>query len=374
MSVEKAIVKARSQLLLDQPFFGTLALRLRVVHDDTVETAATDGKHFYYNEKFISKLDPFQLRGLIAHEVMHCVFNHMTRRQQREHGRWNAACDYAINGYLLNNGFILPKGALHDPKYNDMTAEAIYNVLPASTKPCKWGLILDAGSGSGADNIQSISPAQLEAEWQISIGQAIQTAKSRGKLPGNMEVLVSDILSPRIDWRTVLWPFFTDLSHDNYSWRKPNRAYISEDEYLPSMLEEACGKIAVINDSSGSIDDSQGAQFISELDAVLEQVQPSQIVYIQADCAVRDVKLFERGDRIKDQQLTFNGRGGTAFAPAFKYLFEEHQDVQAVVYLTDLDSGDFNEAEKYVTCPVLWVSVEPRAVAPFGATVYMPPV
>jgi predicted metal-dependent peptidase len=140
------------------------------------------------------------------------------------------------------------------------------------------------------------------------------------------------------------------------------------------MLEEACGKIAVINDSSGSINDSQGAQFISELDAVLEQVQPSQIVYIQADCAVRDVKLFERGDRIKDQQLTFKGRGGTAFAPAFKYLFEEHQDVQAVVYLTDLDSGDFNEAEKYTTCPVLWVSVEPRAVAPFGTTVYMPPV
>ena len=111
-----------------------------------------------------------------------------------------------------------------------------------------------------------------------------------------------------------------------------------------------------------------------ELDAVLEQVQPSQVVYIQADCVVQDVKLFERGDRIKEHQLNFKGRGGTAFAPAFKYLFEEHPDVQAVVYLTDLESNDFNEAEKYVTCPVLWVSVNPRAVAPFGTTVYMPPV
>ena len=99
MSAEGALIKARSQLLMDQPFFGTLAIRLRPVHKDDIKTAATDGFHFFYNEAFVSKLDPVQLRGLIAHEVLHCVFNHMTRRQERDHSLWNVACDYAINGH-----------------------------------------------------------------------------------------------------------------------------------------------------------------------------------------------------------------------------------------------------------------------------------
>jgi predicted metal-dependent peptidase len=372
MSAEGALIKARSQLLMDQPFFGTLALRLRPLQRDDIKTAATDGTHLYYNADFISKLDPIQLRGLIAHEVMHCVFNHTTRRQEREPGLWNVACDYAINDHLIEAGFILPKGALHEPAFKGMSSEAIYNKLlsePKKHKPCPWGVVLDANSGS----VQAGSAAEMESQWQIATGEALAVAKARGRMPANIELFVSEVLDPKVDWRTVLWPFFTELTNDNYSWRKPNRAYISEDEYLPSMYEEACGKVAIINDSSGSIDDATGQQFISELDAVLSQVQPSQVVYVQADAAVQDVKIFDRGERIKDHQLTFKGRGGTAFAPALKFIHDEHPDVQAVVYLTDLESDDFADAEKYVDFPLLWVSTNQRAEAPYGTTVYLPP-
>ena len=138
------------------------------------------------------------------------------------------------------------------------------------------------------------------------------------------------------------------------------------------MYEEACGKVAVVLDSSGSITDEQGQQFISEVDAVLAQVNPEQIIYMQVDHGIQHVQVLDRGQRLTNDDLKFKGRGGTAFAPAFWHLRDNHPDVQAIVYLTDLEANDFHEAEAAATAPVLWVSVSRHLEAPFGTTVYMP--
>jgi predicted metal-dependent peptidase len=76
--VVKAIVAARVNLLLEKPFFGTLATRLTLVDASSwCKTAATEGRHFYYNREFIKSLTPAQLRFLIGHEVLHVVYDHM---------------------------------------------------------------------------------------------------------------------------------------------------------------------------------------------------------------------------------------------------------------------------------------------------------
>jgi predicted metal-dependent peptidase len=373
MSVHAALVRARAQLLMEQPFFGTLALRLKVVEKEDIETAAVDGTHLFYNPAFIDKLDPIQVRGLVAHEVMHCVLNHMTRRQERNFERWNVACDHAINLHLIDAGFVLPKGGLADPAFRDMSAEAIYNKLPDKVKMCKWGMVFDSNSPqSNSQDTEPLSIGQVESQWQIAVGEAISVAKGRGKLPGFIELLTAEIITPKVPWKTVLWPWFTELTNNDYSWRKPNRAYISEDEYLPSMYEEACGKIAVIFDTSGSVPDAAGKVFFSEMDAIIEQVRPSSIVFIQSDASVQDVKILDSCDKLQDCDRKFKGRGGTKFTPAFHRLYEEHPDVQAIVYLTDLESDDFDTAEQYATAPTLWVSTNDRAKAPFGVTIYMP--
>ena len=150
MSAESDMLKARAQLLMDQPFFGALALRLKLIQDnDNCDTAATDGVRLIYNSDYIEKLDTVTRKGLIAHEVMHCVFNHMTRRQERDPKLWNIATDFAINNHLIECDFVLPQGALVDDKYGDMTAEKIYANLDHENPPkqCPWGMVLDAGAG-----------------------------------------------------------------------------------------------------------------------------------------------------------------------------------------------------------------------------------
>ena len=128
MSAENQILKARTKLLIEQPFFGTLALRLKVVEKPEIDTAATDGKHLFYNADFINKLTIHETVGLVAHEVMHCVLQHMTRRQDRHPTIWNVAGDYKINGDLLSTGFILPEGGLVDTEgeFDNDTTDAVY--------------------------------------------------------------------------------------------------------------------------------------------------------------------------------------------------------------------------------------------------------
>lgn len=363
MSAESDMLKARAQLLMDQPFFGALALRLKLVQDnDNCDTAATDGIRLVYNSKYIGKLDTVTRKGLIAHEVMHCVFNHMTRRQERDPKLWNIAADYAINNHLIDCGFVLPEGGLIDEKYKDMTAEKIYANLDHEDPPkqCAWGMVLDAGAGQ----LQAGSNAALESEWQVAVTQAAEVAKRAGKLPGSMQNFIQDIIKPVVDWRTVLWPFCTALTNDDYSWRKPHRAYISEDEYLPSMLTESAGHLGVVIDSSGSCE-NYWKQFVNEMAAIHSELRPTQVTVLHVDTCVQHVDEVMPDDIFPKSPI--KGGGGTAFEPAFNYFNEHHPDVEAVVYLTDLESNDFGEEPPY---PVLWVSTE-RHEAPWGQTCYI---
>ena len=97
------LVTARIALLLKHPFFGNLATRLKLVNaDDWIPTAGTDGRHFYYNTKFIDSLTPKEAEFLFGHEVLHNVFEHMLLRQgDRQPVLWNIAADYAVNQILV---------------------------------------------------------------------------------------------------------------------------------------------------------------------------------------------------------------------------------------------------------------------------------
>ena len=362
MSAESAMLKARAQLLMDQPFFGTLALRLKLVSTEDTETAATDGTRLLYNPKFINKLTSLTTKGLLAHEVMHCVFSHMTRRQERDSKRWNIATDYAINLHLKDCGFVLPDGGLVDEKYRDMSAEEIYNKLDKDNPPkqCAWGMVIDAGSGQ----VEAGSNAALESEWQVAVNEAHQVAKAAGKLPGNVERFIEEIIDPIVDWRTILWPFCMSLTNDDYTWRKPNRAYISEDEYLPAMYNEAAGHIAVIIDSSGSCEDYY-QQFMSEMAAIHSDLSPEKITIVHCDADVAHTDEVDRFDEFPIKEM--HGGGGTRFSPAFNWINENAPDVEAAVYLTDLECSDYGEEPDY---PVLWVSTT-KDVAPWGETAHI---
>ena len=361
--------KARSRLILDQPFFGTLCLRLKPVEDDKIDTGATDGKSLIYNPKWFAKLSESQRIGFLAHEVMHCVLMHHTRRQERHPTKWNVAADHAINLLLLQNNFILPDGGLHDPQYSNMSTEDIYNQLPEP--PQGWdalgldfggcGGVLDHPDMDGSTQKQSA----IETQETVAINQAAETAKAAGKLPGNMQVLIEAVNQAKVDWRAVLARFLRANNTSDYSWSRPNRRFIGQGLFLPSAHNPCLEEIAIAVDTSGSITDDELQQFTSETTAILHDLNPNKIHFLQFDTDVQDYTEYSREDL--PLKITYQSRGGTCFSPVVDYINEKLPNVAALVYLTDLESNDFADQPSY---PVLWVTTYAEE-APYGEIIKM---
>ena len=373
------ITKARSRLLLDHPFFGTLALRLKVELTKDVPTGATDGVRLLVNPMWFDKLKPIQQTGFVAHEVMHVALLHMLRRNNRDAHKWNIAADYRINNTLVKEGFILPETELVDDKYDDpepMSTEEIYSLLPDDLGDEKggFGVFLkghaDPGGCGGVMDHPSISKGvdvsgAIEADYHVAIQQAAEAARSCGKLSSNLETLVADVLEPKVDWRGVLARFFRSNNKSDFTWIKPNRRFIAQGLYLPSLYNPALDEVAIIVDTSGSVSDEELTQFTSETTAILHDLNPERIHFIQCDTEVNEYTEYTREDL--PLRITYKGRGGTAFSPAFEYISNHCPQVVAAVYLTDLESNDFGPEPHN---PVLWVTTHSEE-ANFGEIIKM---
>ena len=396
---EVRILKARTTLLLDHPFFGTLLFRLGARPCSSIETMATDGRSLFYNPEFVDTLNAAELAGVVAHEVLHPALQHHTRRGDRSQARWNIACDYAINPILIDAGLTLPKGVLIDDRFRGMSAERIYNLIEqeehqtasseqaesepgggigeignnappkdperdqphAPSTPGGVGQVLDAAepeAGVGA------SVAEQARDWQIAVEQAETVAKVAGKLPGGAVRAVEASQAAKVDWRELLRLAWSDTIPADYSWMRPNRRHVWSGLYLPGITSEGVGEIAIAVDCSGSIGSRQLGLFEAEVRSILAGQRPQLVHVIYFDAAVQKTKTYQAGEPIS---LSPVGGGGTDFRPCFGWLDERGIVPQTLVFLTDLCGTFPKEVPPY---PVIWASTEARR-APFGEVIPM---
>lgn len=351
----RKLTAARSKLIMGQPFFGMLALRLALVERSDIPTLAVDGKSVFYNPQFVLGLSDRLCQSAMAHEVMHCVLAHISRRGSREPLRWNYAIDFAANLVLKDSGFEIGDGWLLDNKYRGMTAEQIYSLLPEK---------LSAAGGQGPlDEIMEGTPGSAETdavEWKVATLQAAAAAKAQGKLPASLDRFVEDVTKPQVDWRAQLRQFVTQISKDDYAWSRPNRRYLSAGMYLPGLYSENMGPVVVGIDTSGSITPQVLSAFGSEIRALVHAVRPSELHVVYCDAEVNHVDVFTPYD---DMQFKPHGGGGTDFRPVAAYVQEKNLSPECVVYLTD-GYGPFPERQNV---PWLWCMTT-DVVAPFGET------
>ena len=381
------LVKARTRLLLSQPFFGSLALRLTLIERPTIDTMATDGRAIFYNPEFADALSMAELTGVLAHEIMHPACQHHTRRGERHPGRWNRAADYAINPVLIDNGFRLPKHALLDDAYRDMSAEAIYARLDddppaggeggegaedgkdgenACPDPGGCGGVIDAPSKP--DEHGGITGGAHE--WRQAVAQAAALAKNAGKMPEVLERLVERLLRPKADWASLLRRFIEmSAVQQDYCFSPPNRRFIHQGLYLPSCRGVQIPPIALAIDTSASITEDELNQFAAELTAIIEHCAPEALHVIYCDTRVQGVDVLTPFDL--PLTLEPKGGGGTDFRPPFRYLADEGLEPACLIYLTDLYCNRYPEAPAY---PTLWASLTPVDAArkrhpPFGEVI-----
>lgn len=362
----KRLAKAKTSLILSHPFIGTVALNMPMRLDDSVPTAATNGREVRYNPAFLDELTDEQVTFLVAHECFHPMLEHMYRLKGRQPMRWNKAADYVINQLLTDEkiGKFIPGGCLDRHLYDagKGTSEGIYALLPdegnggGGDAPGGTGNDLEDPGGSPAEQ------AQAQAEWQVKVAQAAQAAKMMGKLSANMERFVGELLRPKVAWQDVLRRFMQRAKTSTRSWARPNRRFLSQGLYLPSVSGETLGEIVVAVDCSGSIGPREIDEFAAEIRAIHEDTQPVATHVVYFDSEVCHVDHFAADDML---HIKPHGGGGTAFSPIFKFVADASITPVACVVLTDLCCDDFGSAPDY---PVLWVSNH-SSKAPWGEVV-----
>lgn len=359
------LTKARANLVMLHPFFGSLALRMKLVEEPGIKTADCDGVTIRYNPKFIDGLSQSKVQGLLAHEVMHPGFLHHTRRGNREPRKWNVACDYAINGILTKANFDLPEKGCINPAYDGMTSEHIYSILPDQSEedgddPGGDGGVRDSPNAINNGGSQSQQNNE-EATWKMAVAQAAHIAKQAGKLPAELERLIGDLLEPILPWRSILRRFATEKRADDFSWSRGNRRFLGQGLYLPSrMSDDAMGTVVVVIDTSGSIGENELNEFASEIKGIVAETRPAKTIVMYCDAMIAHIDEFAPDD---DLVFECHGGGGTDFRPPFEHIEEHCIDPKALIYLTD-GYGPFpNEPPAY---PTLWCINNDQIIPPFG--------
>lgn len=395
---EHRLLRARIQLALQQPFLASALMRLPLRECAGVswcQTMATDGYHIFFNPVWVGRLSDAQMRGVIAHEVLHVLLAHSDRLRSRESKRWNAACDHATNLMLLEQGFALPQGGLYSREFVGLTSEEIYERLDTKVGQTKKrfaaveagvedrddpGVIVDAGEDlllADDPRIARLRDRNTPDQEQLAELRQELRAEAAKHLHGlaaaafKMECEASD--TGTLDWRVLLRQWLYDRIKTDWSMYPYSKRHVHRGLYMPSVGVESPGHIVFAIDTSGSMTEVDLRDIVGELRAFRETF-PCRLTVIQADASIQCVQQFAEFDGTEvPARMSIRGRGGTSFRPVFEWLDQQSgEDSTVILYATD-GFGVFPASKPL--WPVIWVLTAdgvPTQKVPFGMCVRLP--
>jgi predicted metal-dependent peptidase len=386
MTAEDKLTRARVRLYITNPFFGQLASRLILKEaNDWLDTAATDGKHLYYNTKFIDLLSPRETEFLFGHELLHVVYDHLVRKGNRDHFIWNMACDYCVNSDLREykiGHFPSSVPCLYDVKYKNKSAEQVYDLLKKSISADRASNIMgakDEGKGYGKfddhpdfskidiskKGFPCLTEDELEKIRENFKDALIAAANSNpGNVPLGIKRIIQKLVEPTISWKDILQNRLRSKLISDFTWTRPARKSQHLDAILPSMTNDEHISVFVSIDASGSIDQKTITEFLSEIQGMFEEFSSFDVTVSSFDTNLYNPVTFtqDNGDLTTYE---VKGGGGTACSPIFEYLEENDIVPDELVILTDGYITDWGNSNY---CDTTWIikNMNRSIVAPFG--------
>jgi len=385
------LTTARIGLLLKAPFFGNMATRMQLIEaDDWCPTAATNGRNFYYNTKFVNKLSEKKLEFLFAHEILHCVFDHFGRAGSRDRQLCNIAQDYAVNQILVDERIgekITEVKICLDPKFRGLAWEEIYDILYEKAEKISMpellkqlGDLLDEhinedGSapgkeGEGKDGKPGMSKEdaqRIKDEIKEAMVQAAAAAGA-GKVPAAIQRMIKDMTEPKMNWREIVRMDIQSLIKNDYSFTRPNRKAMHSGAVLPGMKNDVTIDVAIAIDMSGSIGEEDATIFLSEIKGIMDQYQDFGI---DIWCFDTDIYNHQRITHDNAEDLLDyvpEGGGGTDFMANWEFMKDRGITPKKLIMFTDgYPCGEWGD-ENY--CDTLFiVKGNLHAESPFGEVI-----
>ena len=355
--VREKLVTARVGMLLRASFFGNLATRLRLINaDEWCATAATDGRNFYYNTRFIEMLKPKEIEFLFGHEVLHVVYDHFGRKGDRDPQLWNIANDFCVNGDLKKHRvgeFITSVPCLYDAEYEGMSSEEVYDILYENAEKISIDDLVDRilddhmdgdgkgggagdqpGQGKGRPTMSDEERQKIRDEIKEAVLSAAQTCDA-GNVPAGVKRIIQNLTEPKMNWRELIRQQIESTIKSDYTFSRPSRKGWDMDAFMPGMKNTDAIDIAVGVDMSGSITDAQGRDFLSEVRGIMESFDTYRIHLFSFDTKVYNTQQFDSENLESIDNYELIGGGGTDFDCIFQYLKDNEIEPKKLVVFTD---------------------------------------
>ncbi len=369
MNLESKISQAKAKLLVDYPYFGTLASKLELILNDDIQAFKGDGKKLEYSSDFLDGASIGEMEFILANGAMHQSLAHENRKNGRSGWLWQMATDMAINDMLVENGLERPNEAQYRIRFQGMYAEEIYAELKSDILRDDEDLEYEADDADDVQNNdekkqekelqeqtqEEILKEQLLAEEAISL---LESEFKRGEAPSHIDRFFRLDFFSKVDWRDELKAALDRYFRDDYLLIPPNKKFISQGIYLPSTTSQTF-RLVIAVDSSGSVDEELLGQFLSEVNFLMSLVSHYQIELLVCDEKIHSHKTFYSGDSL---DVDIKGGSGTDFRPVFDFVESEFDDVRLLLYFTDLE-GRFPKDEPDYS--VKWITPKEKE-APFG--------
>ena len=402
-----SIIVARVGLLLRHPFFGNMATRLQIkAADDWLPTAAVDGRNLYFNTQFFNAMSNKEIEFVIAHEILHCVFDHLDRRTWQDRNLdpvlYNIAADYIVNNILVRDKIgEKPKlvDCFQDFKYDTWTSEEVYeDLFKQAEKNGKefleqLGELLDEhldmeGEDGEEGDAQDEKDAKgnkvskkrpkysketlqkIKDEIKEGMMSAAQSAGA-GNTPGEVQRMIKELTEPKMNWREILQTQIQSTIRNDYTFQRPSRKGWHTGAILPGMNFEDTIELAVAIDMSGSIGDHQARDFLGEVKGIMDQYKDYNIKIWCFDTKVYNEDDFSADDGRDIVDYEIFGGGGTDFMCNWTYMKENDIQPKKFLMFTDGYAWDsWGEADYCDTVFLIHSNHDKNLQAPFGVTTH----
>ena len=394
--IREKLITARVGLLLRASFFGNLATRLKLVNaDEWCPTAATDGRNFYYNSRFVDMLKPKEVEFLFGHEVLHCVYDHFGRRGDRDPMLFNIANDYCVNGDLKKHRvgeFITSVPCLYDAKYEGMASEEIYDILYENAEKIDIGSLIDKmldehldgegndasgegdgnekdGKGGGRPKLSAEERQKIKDEIKEAVLAAASASDGAGNLPAGVKRIIEDMTAPKMNWRELLRMQLESTIKSDYTWMRNSRRGWHMDAVMPGMKLDPMIDIAISIDASGSMGERMLRDILGETAGIMEQFPNYRIHVLSFDTQVYNPQQFNSENLEDITEYEIMGGGGTDFDCVFNYFKANEIEPKRHIMFTDgYPCGSWGD-EQY--CDTVFIMHGTTSIVPpFGQYAY----
>lgn len=352
-AAKEVMARATMAICLNIPYFAPLISMLPEVETVDMPTAATDGRHLFYNPQFINTLSDVGVTCVKLHEILHAAYCHVYRLAGRHHEVANIAMDFVVNRDIesLNKSnhmfnLTLPKEFIQpNPEFQNWSYEEVYDYLMKNKNNLTMPKIFDmvqqpptSGAGGAGDTLADYLDAQ--ERWKKALQQAATLAKqlNAGNMPGWLSEIIKGQEDTHIDWYERLRDFVNRRTREKNTstWNRFNRRFIGSGLYLPGSENFKLGRVVCFLDTSGSMGHDSFKKAVGAFGEIAQAVSFEEMVVAQVDTVMQKIDYLLPHD-LPLPEYGISGRGGTILQPAFEWLASEYstEDVDFVLVITD---------------------------------------